>query len=197
MFFLRLGYFLLYVSVEIPPGKGAEDNMSFFSEQNLIASGRRSCKYLLLFLWFIGFACGVSTAACTDNLASLMRACCDAGVSIVGLFFIPFFPFLISAVAVYYSIPQIVYLTSTVKAFLLGFCACTVFGCFNSGSLLICLLLLFTDLLTGPALYLFQRRCLHDGCRVDIRCCVLTLLWFLIVCAADYLWIVPLLRDII
>ena len=135
--------------------------------------------------------------AFTDNLASLMRACCDAGVSIVGLFLVPFFPFLISAVAVYCSTPLILYLTGLAKSFLFGFCACAVYTGSSGGGWLLCLLLLFTDLLTAPALFLFQLRCMYDDSKNVLRFGVFAVLWFMAVSAADYLWIVPLLRDII
>ena len=126
-----------------------------------------------------------------------MRACCDVGVSIVGLFLIPFFPFLISAIAVYCSIPLLIYICVLAKSFLIGFCAWALIGTFSVGGWLICLLLLFTDLLTAPALYLFQLQCLRGVVKDIISSGVYTLLWFVAVSLADFLWIAPLLRDII
>ena len=177
--------------------EGAEDDMSFFFTQNLVADSRRSCKMLLALLWCIGLICGISLAACTDTIASLMRACCDAGVSIVGLFFVPFVPFLISAIAVYCSIPLFIYVSGLAKSFLFGFCTCAVLAAFSDGGWLTCLLLLFTDLLTIPVLYLFQLRCLRDGVKDILSRGVYTVAWFAVVSSADYLWIAPLLRDII
>ena len=171
--------------------------MSFFLTQNLVAAGRHSCKMVLALLWCFGLICGASAAACTDIPVSLMRACCNAGVSIVGLFLIPFFPFMISAIAVYCSIPLLIYLCVLAKSFLLGFCAWALIGTFSVGGWLICLLLLFTDLLTAPALYFFQLRCLRGVVKDIISSGVYTVLWFVAVSLADYLWVVPLLRDII
>ena len=171
--------------------------MSFFSSQYLIASGRRSCKMVLTLMWCLGFVSGLCIAACADNLASLMRACCDAGVSIVGLFFVPFLPFLISAVAVYCHAPLIILLTGLCKSFLLGLCICVVQSGFSQGGLLICFLLLFTDILTAPALFWFQMRYLQGLRKGIVRDSILALMWFFAVSAVDRAWIVPLLRDII
>lgn len=170
--------------------------MRFRFSQYLVANSRRSCKLMLTFLWAVGFLCGCYCAACADNLASLMRACCDADVSIVGLFFVPFFPFLISAVAVYCSAPLIICLTGLCKAFLLGFCVCAVYFCFSGGGWLVCLLLLFTDIVTVPALFLFQFRAVCGTWKRTCRDGILALAWFAAVTAVDRIWIVPLLREI-
>ena len=197
MSFWPAGYFLLPETLEQFLLEGAEDHMSFFFTRNLIALSRRSCKMILSFLWCFGFSCGILTAARADNLASLMLACCDAGVSIVGLFFVPFIPFLISAAAVYISAPLILYLTGLCKSFLLGFCVCAVCMGFSVGGWLMCLLFLFTDLLTAPALFWFQLRCVSGYTRDILRNGLFALLWFMAVSIVDCMWIVPLLRDII
>ena len=152
---------------------------------------------VLVVLWTIGFICGVSCAACADNLSSLMRACCDVGVSIVGLFFVPFFPFLISAAAVYCSAPLILYLTGLCKSFLVGFCICAVHSGFADGGWLVSLLLLFTDIFTAPVLFWFQLRWVSGDGKYIVRDGVLALAWFAAVSAVDHFWILPLLREII
>ena len=171
--------------------------MRFFLSQNFVASSRRSCKMVLAVIWVLGLICGSFCAAGADNLSSLMRACCHAGVSIVGLFFVPFLPFLISAVAVYCHAPLIILLTGLCKSFLLGLCICVVHSGFSQGGLLICFLLLFTDILTAPALFWFQMRYLQGLRKGIVRDSILALMWFFAVSAVDRAWIVPLLRDII
>ena len=171
--------------------------MSFFFPRNLVVASRRSCKFILSFLWSFGLFSGVSVAACADNPVSLMRACCTAGVSIVGLFFVPFLPFLISAAAVYCSAPLFVYLTGFCKSFLLGFCVCTVYSGFPGGGWLVSLLLLFTDVLTVTMLIWFQCCAVSNPCRGTFKRGILTFAWFAVVSAVDYFWIAPLLRDII
>ena len=196
MFFLRLEVFPLSETVGLFRWRERRNDMSFFFPRNLVVASRRSCKLILSFLWSFGLFSGVSVAACADNPVSLMRACCDAGVSIVGLLTVPFLPFLISAFAVYCSALPVLYLTGFCKSFLLGFCVCAVSTGFPGGGWLMCLLLLFTDLLTVPGLFLFQFRCL-SGCKGILQQGLWTALWFVAVCIADYLWVVPLLRDII
>lgn len=170
--------------------------MRFFLSQNFVASSRRSCKMVLAVIWVLGLICGSFCAAGADNLSSLMRACCHAGVSIVGLFFVPFLPFLISAAAVYCSAPLILYLASLCKSFLLGFCVSAVWSAFSSGGPVMSLLLLFTDIFTAPALFVFQLRHINGG-RLINRSVIFTLLWFAAVSAVDHLWILPLIRAII
>ena len=171
--------------------------MRFLFSQYSIASRCHSCKKVLAFLWVVGFVCGCSCAACSDNLVSLMRACCNAGVSIVGLFFVPFLPFLITAAAVYCSAPLFVFLTGLCKSFLLGFCICAVYSGFSGGGWLVCLLLLFTDILTAPVLLWFQLRAVPGPGKNIRKCGVLAVAWFAAVSAADHIWIAPLLREII
>ena len=171
--------------------------MRFDFVRNLIARHSRSCKIVLTVIWVLGFSCGISGAACADIPVSLMRACCESGVSIVGLFLVPFFPFLISAVAVYCSAPLILYLTGFCKSFLLGFFSCAVCSAFSGGGWLICLLLMFTDLFTAPAVLWFQLRQMNFCGKPDFRSGVFALLWFAAVSAVDYFCILPLLREII
>lgn len=170
--------------------------MYFFFPRKLIESGRRSCKMILIIFWCIGFAGGTVAAAGAGNLTSLMRACCDSSVSIVGLFLVPFFPFLISAVAVYFSLPWLLCLTALCKMFSFGFCTCAVAVGFAEAGWLICLLLLFTDLCTLPVLCWFQFRHSAGGRRILWKDVLCPIVWFLAVCAVDRIWIVPLLIDI-
>ena len=170
-------------------------NISF--PLKLMEDGRRSCKMSLILCWLIGIWSGVLVAAGADDIVSLMRACCYASVSIVGLLFIPLFPFLISAVAVYFSLPRLLCFTAFMKSFFFGFCTCVVFKGFGTAGWLVWPMLQFTDLLTLPVLCRFQLR--HFGVRSTGFCRdgIAATLWFLAVAAADWLWVAPLLRDII
>lgn len=164
--------------------------------QKLIVCVRRSCKAILVLFWYIGFCGGALAAAAAGNLTSLMRAYCDSSVSIVGLLIVPFFPFLLSAVAVYFSCTWLLYSTALGKMFCFGFCACAVSGTFGNAGWLICLLLLFTDFFTMPVLCWFQLRYTDTNKKkfwTDVFICVF---WFAAVCIADRIWIMPLLRDI-
>lgn len=170
--------------------------MRYLFPQKVIGCGGRSCKMILILIWCIGFTGGAVVAADAGNLTSLMRACCESGVSIVSLTLVPLFPFLLSAVAVYFSCHWLLYLTALAKMFSFGFCACAVTGAFGGAGWLIRSLLLFTDFCTVPVLCWFQLRYL-SLCRrrfwADTFGCIF---WFLGVCAVDRIWIVPLLRGI-
>lgn len=163
----------------------------------LMEVSRRSCKLFLILCWLIGLWCGIFVAAGADNIVSLMRACCDAGVSIVGLLFIPLFPFLISAVAVYFSLPWLLCLTAFFKSLLSVFCTCVIFRAFKGAGWLIWPMLQFTDLLTLPVLCRFQLRRICSQRTGFIREVAVSLGWFLAVALTDWLWVAPLLRDII
>ena len=163
----------------------------------LIDANLRSCKFTLILCWSIGFGCGILSAAGADDIVSLMRACCDASVSIVGLLFIPLFPFLISAVAVYFSLPWLLFLTAFLKSFLSSFCACAIFRVFKGAGWLVLPMLQFTDLLTLPVLCRFQFRHICGQKTGVIREGTMSLAWFMAVVLTDWLWVAPLRRDII
>ena len=170
--------------------------MSRFYPQNLMGCRHRSCKFYLVVWWLTGIAGGLFLAADAGVYFSLMRACCDCRVSIVNLLLIPCFPFLISAIAVYFLLPMILYLCAAFKMFCFTYCICSLFATFAHAGLLVCVLLMFTNLLTVPALCRFQWLCASNGRKYLFRNAAVCLLWFAVVCTVDYLWIAPLLRDI-
>ena len=177
--------------------EGADDFMRFFFPQKVMVCGGRSCKMILLFCWIIGSLCGAVVASGADSISSLVRACCDASVSTVGLLMVSFLPFLFSAVAVSFSLPWLLRLIALLKAFCFSFCAVIVLGEFGTAGWLCCLLLLFTDILTLPLLCRFQLRHCSAVCRFFLLVFCACLIWSLIVCMVDRSWVVPLLRDII
>lgn len=170
--------------------------MNRFYPQILMGCRHCSCKIILAVCWSVGFAGGICSASDAGIYLSLMRACCDSRVSIVNLLLVPCFPFLISAIAVYFSHFPLLYLCAASKMFCFGFALCMVSRSFAGAGLLVCILLLFTDILTFPILCVFQWFGFGIGKRRYFRSAVLCLLWFVIVCTVDYLWIMPLLREI-
>ena len=165
--------------------------------QKMMDCSRRSCNFFLIFLWCIGFACGANLARRTGNFVSLMRACCESRVSIVGLVTVPFLPFLFSAVAVYLSSLPLLYLTAFFKTFSFGFCIFAVTRSFGSAGWLIRFLLLFTDICTLPVLLRFQYVQSRLGRKNFWRNSICCALYFVGVCLIDQIWIATLLRDII
>ena len=171
--------------------------MNRFYPQNLMGCRHCSCNFLLIVCWCIGFIIGTFLAADAGPYFPLMRMCCDSHVSIVNLLIVPCFPFIISAIAVYYSIKPLLYLCAFLKMFCLGFCLRVVISSFYGVGLLVCILLLFTDFFTVPVLCRFQCRWIIKS-RSRFFCSILVcLMWFAGVCTVDYLWIMPLLREII
>ena len=171
--------------------------MNRFYPQILMGCSHRSCKFLIVTCWCAGFAGGFFLATDAGFYYSLMRACCDSRVSIVNLLIVPCFPFLISAIAVYFSSRPLLYLCAVVKMFCFGFCLCAVSRSFPGAGLLMCILLLFADILTLPVLCRFQWLGCLQGRKHLFRNATMSLCWFFAVCCVDYLWVMPLLREII
>ena len=89
---------------------------------------------------------------------SLMRGCVHASVSIVWLFVLSVFPFLISALAVLFSFPLLIYLVCFVRALIFGFVLAGLECGWGDSAWLVRFCLLFEDCLLIPTLYLFCRR---------------------------------------
>ena len=130
--------------------------LTLFYPQKLMGCSHRSCKVSLILCWCIGFAGGVFQGLNAGPYYSLMRACCDSRVSIVNLLIVPCFPFLVSAIAVYFSLRLVLYFCAVCKMFCFSFCLCAVFRSFPGAGVLVCILLLFTDILAIPVLCRFQ-----------------------------------------
>lgn len=171
--------------------------MQSFYSSKVIERSRRSCKIILSALWSLGLICGIMAATGAGNLTSLMHAYCQSRVSIVSLLIVPLLPFLLSAYAVYFSDFRLLFVLSFLKAFSFGFCAWIVTCAFGGAGWLVRGMLLFTDLVTLPVLWLYWIRC-ADGSRLNIRnLCTGCLLWYLVVVLFDYACIAPLLRQIL
>ena len=168
-----------------------------FYPLKLMGCRHRSCNFLLAACWCAGFAGGFFLAADAGSYYSLMRACCNSRVSIVNLLIVPCFPFLISAIAVYFSSRLLLCLCAIFKMFCCGFCLSVVGQSFPGVGFLVCILLMFTDILTVPVLCRFQWLGNLRGRKHLFRHAALCLIWFAGVCAADYVWVMPLLREIL
>ena len=171
--------------------------MNRFYPQKLMGCKHHSCNFMMATCWCAGLSAGFFLAANAGSYFSLMRACCDSRVSIVSLLIVPCFPFLISAIAVYFSYRSLLYLCAVFKMFGFGFCLSMVLQTYPGAGLLVCILLMFTDILTVPAICRFQWCGCSRGRKYLLCQAVLCLCWFAAVCSVDYIWIMPLLREII
>lgn len=113
-------------------------------------------KLFLGLSWFSGLLLGViASMQRADSTVPLMRSVLVERSSIVSLFAVLTFPFLLSALLVWISKPLLLVPVAFLKAFIFGFTAFTVSSAFGDAGWLSRWLLLFSD-----------------------SCCVAVLLWF-------------------
>lgn len=170
--------------------------MNRFCSSRWIGSHPDRTMIRLHVVWILGLLCGGLFAVCADHsVFSWMRMPPGGHLSIVGLLLVPFFPFLITALAVYLSCPWLIYLTCAYKGFCYGACVGVIRMAFGSAAGLIHVLLLFTDCLTMPVLYWLWIQSLQGSFRLRkaSSCAVL----FAIIAAVDWKWVAPFLNQIL
>lgn len=127
----------------------------------------------------------------------LMRTAVCGRVSIVSLFAVNLLPFLISAFAVYFSKPQIVFCVCFIKSILMGAAVLAMLRIFGSAAWLVFLLFQFSSLCLFPVLCWFSIR--HwagnrDTLKKDFTICACTAVLILVF---DYCLISPFLAGIL
>lgn len=126
----------------------------------------RTLRPILAFVWICGLVSGAFISLSADEfLASTMHALIRSDMSISGLLAALFLPFLISFFAVYLSQNWLLLIVAFFKAFLFAYTGAGLILSFDAAGWLLCLLLLFGDVLTLPALWLLWLRCLHSSGR--------------------------------
>ena len=116
-------------------------------------------SYVLAVCWVLGLFLGVAYAYRADrSYFLLMRMAASGCVSIVGLFFVLFFPLLLSAFAVYFHHHQWLFPICFMKSFLFASCSCAISVAFGSAAWLVRFLLQFSDFCAVPFLYWFCLR---------------------------------------
>lgn len=139
--------------------------MARFFHQCDTFTRRRFHYAALAFSWVIGLGFGALTFGYgKDSLVSLMPSALSSRLSIVGLLSSTLLPFLFSVFAVYISVPQVLIVICLAKAFLYAYISCGVYQAFGSAGWLAHWILMFTDTLSIPVLYLFWLRHV-SGCR--------------------------------
>jgi hypothetical protein len=144
--------------------------------------------------WVSGYSFGIFLSAYAGELLfSFIRGCISQPVSPIGLLAAVFLPLLFSACSAFCScfwgVIPIAFLTAFVQGYL-GFAIILAFG---SAGWLVYLLLVFSSLLSAPALWFFWLRALDRNFRGGLL--VSGLLCF-VICFADYLFISPFLIGI-
>lgn len=120
---------------------------------------RKKGRLLLASFWCAGLFFGIyGYLTAGTPFLSWMRGVVPGSVSIVGLLGITVFPFLISALAVFFSTPWLLLLVCFCKAFLFSFVSLGIWQAFGSAGWLARLLWMFSDCIGIPLLYGFWLR---------------------------------------
>lgn len=160
-----------------------------------------TCKlnvWILAFVWLAGFVSGAVLSHLTGtSIISLMRAATESRVSIVELVICNIFPLLLTACAVYYSIPVAAECIIFFRALSYGYIVLGVLTAFGFGGWLIGILLLFSSGIVN-SLILWLMLCtdkMHNqafGSSVAV-----SVSSALVVTVVDYLYIAPFLVRIL
>lgn len=164
-------------------------------------SSYRGCNPATLFLalfWIGGILFGIWISSVSGgHLASLMRSAPHDAVSIVGLVFITFFPFFLSALAVSIFGRWLLHPIACCKGLLTAFVSMGMFQCYGCAGWLIRLFLCFSDLVSLPLLYLFWLRLLDKDNSNGIRDAFLYLVPIFCIGSIDFCLISPFFADLI
>lgn len=161
------------------------------------AALRREVNVLLLAACFsAGLILGIRMSCEADFPLSLMRGAMTSTVSIVRLLSVLLLPVLISALAVYFSKPQFLYGIAFLKAFLFAFVSAGITAGFGSAGWLARWMLMFSDCLCLPLLWLYWLRHLPGRKTFQIAD-----IWILACCIGligllDQIWMMPLLQGL-
>ena len=165
------------------------------SESSLV--WRKCCRWLLALSWITGLFVGAFIAYLAgDPLFSLMRMALCRPVSIVSLLLTTCLPFLISAIAVYISKPDLLPLIALLKGVSFSMVSIAVFHAFGTAGWMMRSLVMFTDLAALPVLYVFWHRHISGEFPVSMRDFGYVLV-LCAVCSLDVYWITPFLADFI
>lgn len=166
--------------------------MITFSVSRFASFWRRHRVFFLAFFWCISSSAGFWIAFSTsDIVVSLMCAVVNCRVSIFGLVMMVFFPLLLSAAAVYFSVPDVLFPVIFVEGVSLGYCLAGMMLTFGSAGWLICFLLTFSEsLMLIPQLWLWIQcfSCEKSAVFRSLKFCYLAAI---AVCTVDYLYISP------
>ena len=108
--------------------------------------------------FLLGLILGIRFSHTVDFSVSLMRGALCGAVSIVRLLSVLLLPLLFSALAVYFSKPRLLYGIAFLKAFLFAFVSGSVVSCFGSAGWLARWLIMFSDCMSLPLLWLYWLR---------------------------------------
>lgn len=164
--------------------------MSTYRIVDYLHFSRRSKLFILAFISLSSIALGIMISRTADPyLYSLMRGVLISPVSIVGLLIVNCLPLLITAIIVLLSKPCLFLLHCFVKNFSYSFIRSLICISFAHAGWLAGAILLFSDTIVMCLLHWFWIRHLHfirKSVKKDLLIC---LIFSLIACFADYIWV--------
>ncbi len=132
--------------------------------------------FSLFLLWCAGLLIGsVLAQRDCDVLLSLVSTIGSSAISYVGLFFILFFPILVSFCSFYFRLPYLTFALCFIKGITYSYCVSGLLLTFGSASTLMHVLILFSDtLLLVPLFWLWIRNigCHSARYKGDIGICI-------------------------
>ncbi len=151
----------------------------------------------LAFCWCTGLFLGCYLPQYLDHsYFSLMHKAVNRSVSIVGLFAV-LVPFLISAIAVYFSQTWLIFPICFFKSFSFAFIAACVTIAFSSSGWLVRSLLLFTDILSAPVVLGYWLRLVKTPANKAFQDSAVCAAICAIFCSLDYFVVSPFLAGLI
>ena len=156
-------------------------------------------KFLLLaIIWFLGLVSGKHYSQQASNTyLLLMRTASDFRLSIVGLAASVFLPFIISALAVYFAKPAVIYVLAYLYALSFSYTGCCLRMLFLNAGWLIQFMLLFSHCISIPFYCWFSMRYINGRKPTFIRDLWIGIAVTSVVGAIDILVISPFLTALI
>ena len=153
---------------------------------------------LLAFIWFLGLMSGVHYSQQASNTyLLLMRAASGFRLSIIGLAISVLLPLIISATAVYFSKPAVIYALTYLYALSFSYTGCCLRMLYASAGWLIQFMLLFSHCITIPFYCWFSMRYINGRKPTFIRDLWIGIAVTSVVGAIDILVISPFLTALI
>ena len=158
----------------------------------------RTPRTTLVLLWICGLLTGSLVSLSADGiLAPTMLAAISGSLSIPGLLLVLLFPLLLTAAAVFISRPVFLYPVAFLKAFLFAFTGAGLLLSLASSGWLIRCLLMFSDSLLLPFLWLLWLQIVSGPDRFAMRRFLTVSLLALLTGILDYSFVAPFLAGLL
>lgn len=147
---------------------------------------------ILIFVWLVGLCVGY--LLCDPSCFLLMRRAVVQPVSIVGLFICIFLPLVLSYYSVLFEKPICILIVCFIKSVAFGFSSALIACVYNTSSWLIRFLFLFSDTFFLLFLMMFWLKSSYGEKVSHQRSFQFGALFGILIGAADYLFVSPLLE---